>query len=88
MLLHVIDIGDLDMEWKIEVVEKVLSNIGCGDKKIIYVFNKIDLMQFDQTEVFAEKYKKYDPVFVSATAKSNLEGLKSKIEHIFNLKAL
>ena len=79
LILHVIDIDDLDREWKIEVVNDVLKKIGCEKKKMIYVFNKIDLMQFDQFEALSKEYEMYSPVSVSAQEKINLEELKGKI---------
>lgn len=79
LILHVIDIDDLDMEWKIKVVHEVLDTLKCGHKKVIYVFNKIDLLQFDHRAELAEKFKHYDPVFVSAMQKTNLDQLKAKI---------
>lgn len=79
LLLHVIDIDDLDRSWKIEVVNKVLQEIGCQNKKMIYVFNKIDTMQYDDTDELKRYYKKNNPVFISAQEKINLEELKEKI---------
>ena len=79
LILHVIDIDDLDMEWKIDVVSKVLNKLHCETKKMIFVFNKIDLMQYDLVKELTKKYKKHDPVFISAKEKTNLEKLKSKI---------
>ena len=79
LILHVIDICDLDREWKIEVVNEVLKKINCGKKKMIYIFNKIDLMQFDEAEVLKKEYKKYSPVFISAQKRTNLEEIKSKL---------
>jgi len=81
LILHVIDIDDLDMEWKIKVVHDVLHTLGCGHKKVLYVFNKIDVMQFDHRAELAEKHRHYEPVFVSAKEKLNLDELKSKIAH-------
>jgi len=87
LILHVIDIDDLDMEWKIKVVHEVLSTLKCGHKKVIYVFNKIDLLQFDHREELAEKHKHYEPVFVSAKDKTNLDELKTKIaQHLFPIE--
>lgn len=84
LILHVIDVDDLDMEWKIKVVHEVLEKIGCGKKRMIYVFNKIDLLQFDHTAELAEKYAAHDPVFVSAMMRMNLDGLKTKVaKHLF-----
>ncbi len=79
LILHVIDIDDLDLEKKVKVVEDVLEDLDCQDKDIIYVFNKIDKMQFDITSEIAEKYKKHSPIFVSGLTKQNLEGLKEVV---------
>lgn len=79
LILHIIDTDDLDREWKIDVVNKVLKKIGCEDKKMIYAFNKIDLMQFDEMKRLGTKYKKHHPIFVSALKKTNLDKLKTKI---------
>jgi 50S ribosomal subunit-associated GTPase HflX len=46
---------------------------------MIYVFNKIDQMQFDEIDELRQHYKKHAPVFVSALEKTNLEALKKRI---------
>jgi len=79
LILHVIDICDLDREWKIEVVNKVIKNLDCNTKKMVYVFNKIDMLQFDEIKELKEEYKKFTPVFVSAQEKINLQDLKGII---------
>ena len=43
LLLHVVDISHPNFEEHIASVNKVLSEIGCGNKETIMVFNKIDL---------------------------------------------
>ena len=43
LLLHVIDSSFENYDFQIEVTERVLSEIGCGDKERIKVFNKIDI---------------------------------------------
>ncbi|EGD50014.1 HSR1-related GTP-binding protein, partial [Thermoanaerobacter ethanolicus JW 200] len=45
LLLHVIDVTSPDMEEKIKVVEKVLSDLGAINTPKINVFNKIDLLE-------------------------------------------
>ena len=50
ILLHVVDISHPDFEAQIEVVNKTLSEIGAGDKKIIMVFNKIDAYNYIEKE--------------------------------------
>lgn len=56
VLLHVIDASSADMNKKIKVVEKVLSDLEAINKPIINVFNKIDLLKFvpssDETNVY------------------------------------
>lgn len=82
LLLHVIDVGDLDRDWKIEVVQEVLAQIGCADKRTIFVFNKIDLLQSAkelEVKKLKEQFKEHHPVFISALEKINLEELKREI---------
>ncbi len=44
LLLHVVDATSPDAEFKIQVTEQVLKEIGAGGKERIYVYNKIDLL--------------------------------------------
>ncbi|MDR2232359.1 MAG: GTPase HflX [Tannerella sp.] len=46
LLLHVVDISHPTFEEQIEVVSSTLSDIGCADKPVIMVFNKIDAFTF------------------------------------------
>lgn len=46
LLLHVVDISHPAFEEQIEVVNKTLSDIDCGDKPVIIVFNKTDAFTF------------------------------------------
>ncbi|QZT36256.1 GTPase HflX [Halosquirtibacter xylanolyticus] len=50
ILLHVIDISHEAFEEQIEVVDQTLKEIGASDKKMIYVFNKIDAFQYTPKE--------------------------------------
>ncbi|QZE13317.1 GTPase HflX [Halosquirtibacter laminarini] len=50
ILLHVIDISHEGFEDQIEVVDSTLKEIGAADKKMIYVFNKIDAFQYTPKE--------------------------------------
>ncbi len=79
LILHVIDSDDLDMSWKMSVVNEVLKKLKCDTKKMIYVFNKSDLLQSHQIENLKIEYKKLNPVFISALKKGNLNELKRKI---------
>lgn len=79
LLLHVIDASDSEMEHKIEIVNKILKDIGRDPEGIIYVFNKIDkapdLNMRDLDGLFADN----SPVFISAKNGDGVEGLKKLI---------
>ena len=42
LLLHIVDISHPDFEEQIQVVEKTLADLKCGDKPTMIIFNKID----------------------------------------------
>ena len=42
LLVHVVDISHPDFEEQITVVEKTLADLGCAEKPMMLVFNKID----------------------------------------------
>ncbi|MDR3267498.1 MAG: GTPase HflX [Tannerella sp.] len=46
LLVHVVDIAHPTFEEQIEVVKKTLADIGCEDKPVIIVFNKMDAFTF------------------------------------------
>jgi GTPase len=79
LLLHVIDISDFEIDTKIQTVHDVLKEIGCNEKKMIYVFNKIDLIDRKEITHHTSHIKNYSPVFVSAEKKMNLDTLKKHI---------
>jgi len=82
LLLHVIDVSDFEMPWKIQTVHDVLKELGCEEKKMIYVFNKMDQLEHKPDEEALEKFQAYSPVLVSAANKINLDKLKTKISKV------
>jgi len=42
LLVHVVDISHPDFEEQIKVVEKTLADLGCADKPLMLLFNKVD----------------------------------------------
>lgn len=42
LLLHIVDISHPDFEEQIKTVDKTLSDLGCAEKPMMIVFNKID----------------------------------------------
>lgn len=94
ILLHVIDASDPKLHLKIEVVEEILEKIGANQKRI-YVFNKTDGLSVaeykhidenweevvypNKRAYFSHVFQKYNPVFISASQKTGLDGLKNLI---------
>lgn len=96
LLLHVVDAWDPKIKEKIKVVDDILENIWATQKKI-YVLNKIDWVENKFYEEFWEnwtvskipyleylkrEFSDYNPIFISAFKKINLEELKSEIERV------
>lgn len=89
LVLHVVDISHATFEEQIEVVKKTMNEIGCGDKKQVLVFNKIDAYKREEddenTYSNEELEKMYlargneTVIFVSAVEKINIEKLRTLI---------
>lgn len=94
-LMHVIDISHPAYEDQMGVVNKTLQEIGGFDKPTVYVFNKMDLYEqtvFDpwldddvkremltQLETRWQQETNNSAIFVSATERRNLDGLRNTI---------
>lgn len=50
LLLHVIDLSDPDIHHKISVVEDIIEQLGLQEKPKLYVFNKIDVVKYVESE--------------------------------------
>jgi GTP-binding protein HflX len=95
ILLHVVDVSHPRYEEQYGVVNKTLQEIGAFDKPILVIFNKIDRYEeqvFDawlepavKEELMSELRERWERetngncVFVSATEKRNLDGLRQTI---------
>jgi len=95
VLLHVVDISHPQYEDQLDVVNKTLNELGAGNKPIITIFNKMDKYEeqtFDQwlqpevkTEILNDLKQRWQNeteghcVFVSATKRLNLDGLRQTI---------
>lgn len=78
LLLHVIDVSDIFVQERIEVVHQVLSDIGAHQPKIL-VFNKLDQASDEQIAMLREKYADYECVFISVKEKMWFEDLRDKL---------
>lgn len=50
LLLHVVDVSHPDFEEQIEVVNKTLADLSCGDKPMMVLFNKVDAFTYTPKE--------------------------------------
>jgi GTP-binding protein HflX len=53
LLLHVVDVANPSREEQITAVEKVLRELELGDKPVLRVFNKVDLLGAGEGEAIA-----------------------------------
>lgn len=95
VLLHVVDISHPKFEDQLGVVNKTLQEIGAAEKPTITIFNKMDMYEkntFDEwledetkKELLADLQDKWqwetegNAVFISATEKTNIDGLRKSI---------
>lgn len=94
-LLHVVDVSHPAYEDQMGIVNKTLQEIGAFDKPMITVFNKMDLYEetvFDpwlddevkremltQLESRWQQETKNSAIFISATERRNMDGLRNTI---------
>jgi GTP-binding protein HflX len=83
ILLHIVDIAHPFHNNHIEVVTKTLGEIGAGNIPTVLVLNKTDLLEKKEENVPYDELKGYyrehgyqEVVFISATAKNNIDELK------------
>jgi len=79
LLIHVVDLSNDKHKLQMDTTNKVLSEIGVENKKMLYVFNKADKVDYD-TKVYVD-----DPfVIISATKRYNLDKFYEMIEQCLN----
>lgn len=76
MLLVVID-SSYDIETQLKTIDKALDDIDVGNKKILYVFNKIDKIE-NATLLLGYK-RKEEKIHISAKNQDDIIKLKEKI---------
>lgn len=80
MLVHVIDVANPSWEKQERAVRSVLNDMRVGDKPIIRVLNKIDLLDEDDRE-----YLKYEAAFCDKTVATSAifgEGMEDFVEAV------
>jgi GTPase len=95
ILLHVVDISHPQYEDQMNVVKTTLAELGCGEKPMITVFNKMDLYEKNTFDTWLEpevKVQLLDEltrrwqhetdsrcVFISATERREIDRLRTSI---------
>jgi len=78
LLLHIVDVASPDALQQIESVNNVLKEIGCGQKPILEVFNKVDIVRrIGELEMLQTLYP--DAVCISAKTGYGLEELNEAV---------
>lgn len=78
LLLHVVDTSDDDVDNHLKSVTEVLAQIGCGDKPVIMVLNKADVISNKSNfEMLNALYP--DAICVSAKSGLNLDLIRDEV---------
>jgi len=80
ILLHVVDLASPNMERQIEVVDNLIKEFKWDQKKIIHVFNKVDVAPVDRQF----RVKHFPRVFISALTGQGFEQLKKTMADAIN----
>ncbi|MCX5644115.1 MAG: GTPase HflX [Phycisphaerae bacterium] len=78
LLLHVIDVANPEVMGQIESVNQVLSEIGCGAKPVLELFNKVDAIK-DVGPLETLQTLRPEAVAISAKTGLGLDELRRKI---------
>ena len=91
ILLHLVDLSHPLYHEQMDVVNQTLAELGAAEKPQIVVYNKIDLIKPEEGEEFEGDMQEYlesrrlmngndkNAVYISATQKNNIVGLKKMI---------
>jgi GTP-binding protein HflX len=78
LLLHVVDASNPQAEEQIKAVNKVLAEIGCGDKPSLLVLNKVDrIADLSYLQVLQAHHPR--AVAISAAAREGLSDLRDAV---------
>lgn len=78
ILLHVIDLSNPSSKQQIKVVDDLIEEFGWGEKPILHIFNKTDLVKGQE----AFKVDAFPRVFISAQNKEGFDLLKRKMSEM------
>lgn len=75
-LIHVLDVSNPNVEKHHTTTLSVLAELGAADKRMLTVFNKIDLAT--EAQISAARHLAPDALFVSAVTQAGLDELESR----------
>lgn len=81
IILHVIDASHPFFEDHLKVVEETLKEFGSKNKKVLRVFNKVDLIK-DKTKLDFIRNSHKNSIMISATRGINISELKKSVNEI------
>jgi GTP-binding protein HflX len=81
IIFHVVDVSHPFYEDHIKVVDETLKEFGSKDKKVVKIFNKIDLIK-DKTKIDFIRNSHKNSIMISAKRGMNISLLKSKLNEI------
>ena len=84
LLLHVIDVSDVNYLEYMEQVNIVLSQIGADNKPIINVFNKIDLVEGLNAVAKKVRVDSSKDIYLSVRENDGISLLKEEVAHFFH----
>lgn len=81
IIFHVVDVSHPFYEDHIKVVDETLKEFGSKDKKVVIIFNKIDLIK-DKAKIDFIRNSHKNSIMISAKRGMNISVLKSKLNEI------
>lgn len=80
LILHVVDISNVNVDEQIKITNDMIKKLECEDKKVIYVFNKVDKLEDENIKLqYANVENK---VFISAKSDEDIVFLLKEIEKV------
>jgi len=80
LILHVIDISNINVDKQIEVTNDMIKSLECEGKNIIYVFNKEDKLEDENVKMQYSDIE--NKIFISAKRDEDIAILLKKIEDV------
>lgn len=80
LILHVVDISNVNVDEQIKVTNGMLKNLDCDSKNIIYVFNKVDKLEDENVKYLYSNIE--NKVYISAKRDEDIVLLLEKIESV------